>query len=113
MSNLFVIMLGIGMFTLIVLFLVGLILIARSIMVSDGTVSIEINGNKSNLLQVLSQGKLLQALSAKGIFLSSACGGGGTCAQCRCKILSGGGAPLPTETPHFTRTELREGWRLS
>ncbi len=111
MSDFLVIMLGMGMFTLIVLFLVTLILVARSLMVSDGSVLIEINGD--NPLQVLAQGKLLQALSSQGIFLSSACGGGGTCAQCRCKIMSGGGAPLPTEAPHFTRTELREGWRLS
>ena len=113
MSDLHVILLGMSMFTAIVLVLVAMILLARSVMVSSGQVIIDINGDPEKRLEASAGGKLLQTLAGENIFLSSACGGGGTCAQCRCKVLSGGGAALATEEPHFTRGELREGWRLS
>jgi len=103
--------LGVSMFTAVVLALVMVILFARSRMVSSGDVTILINGEKR--LTVPAGGKLLGTLSDGGLFLPSACGGGGTCAQCKCVIKSGGGAMLPTEESHFTRREANEGWRLS
>jgi len=105
------IVLGVGMFTAIVLALVAIILFARSQLVSSGNVHIDINGEKT--ITVPAGGKLLQTLSESGLFLPSACGGGGTCAQCKCRILEGGGAMLPTEEGHFTRRDAKEGWRLS
>lgn len=105
------IMLGVAMFTSVVLLLVGVILLARHQLVSRGDVSIEINGKKT--IEVSPGGKLLQTLSTNDLFLSSACGGSGTCAQCRCVIEEGGGAILATETLHFTPRDIREGYRLS
>ncbi|WP_193075168.1 NADH:ubiquinone reductase (Na(+)-transporting) subunit F [Pseudomonas sp. FME51] len=105
------IFLAIGMFTAIVLALVVVILIARSKLVSSGDVSIEINGERT--ITVPAGDKLLGTLASNGIFLSSACGGGGTCAQCKCVVETGGGEMLPTEESHFTRREAKEGWRLS
>ncbi|HHX33974.1 MAG TPA: NADH:ubiquinone reductase (Na(+)-transporting) subunit F [Gammaproteobacteria bacterium] len=107
----FEIFLAIGMFTAIVLALVVMILIARARLVSDGDVTININGERT--ITVPAGGKLLQTLAGNNIFLSSACGGGGTCAQCTCVINSGGGEMLPTEESHFTKREAKEGWRLS
>ncbi len=102
---------GVGMFTAIVLLLVIIILYARSHLVSSGDVSILINGEKT--ITVPAGGKLLQTLSEAELFLPSACGGGGTCAQCKCIVSDGGGSMLPTEESHFTRREGGEGWRLS
>lgn len=106
-----VIVLGVGMFTAIVLSLVAVILFARGRMVSSGNINIEINGEKT--ISVPAGDKLLQTLAANDIFLASACGGGGSCAQCKCIISDGGGSMLPTEEPHFTNREAKEGWRLS
>ena len=106
-----VIALGVGMFTAIVISLVIIILFARSKMVSSGNVNIEINGEKT--LSVSAGDKLLQTLANNQMFLASACGGGGSCAQCKCIIKDGGGSMLPTEEPHFTPREAAEGWRLS
>lgn len=105
------IILGVVMFTVIVLALVMIILGARAKLVSSGDVKIEINGEKT--ITVSAGGKLLQTLAANDLFLASACGGGGTCAQCKCIIEEGGGAMLPTEKNHFTPREEKEGWRLS
>jgi Na+-transporting NADH:ubiquinone oxidoreductase subunit F len=102
---------GVGMFTAIVLALVGIILVARNSLVSSGNVAIEINGEKT--ITVPAGGKLLQTLSEADLFLPSACGGGGTCAQCKCIVNEGGGSMLPTEESHFTRRDASEGWRLS
>ncbi|MEP4148125.1 MAG: NADH:ubiquinone reductase (Na(+)-transporting) subunit F [Halioglobus sp.] len=102
---------GVAMFTAIVLALVAIILFARSALVSSGDVSIEINGEKT--ITVPAGGKLLQTLSESGLFLPSACGGGGTCAQCKCIVNDGGGSMLPTEEGHFTKRDAAEGWRLS
>lgn len=107
------IILGVVLFAVIVLALVAVILSARAKLVSSGDVSIEINEDADKTITVSAGGKLLQTLASNGVFLSSACGGGGTCAQCKCKVLEGGGSPLPTEEPHFTKGELRDGWRLS
>ncbi len=105
------ILLGVLMFTVIILCLVLGILFARKRLVASGDVNIEINGEKS--LTVSAGDKLLQTLADAGLFLPSACGGGGSCAQCRCIISEGGGAILPAEESHFTRRQAREGWRLS
>jgi len=108
-----VIILGVVMFTAVVLALVAVILAARAKMVSSGNVTIEINDDPEKAITVPAGGKLLQTLADKGIFLASACGGGGTCAQCKCQVLDGGGSMLPTEESHFTLREGKEGWRLS
>jgi Na+-transporting NADH:ubiquinone oxidoreductase subunit F len=105
------IILGVAMFTVIVLGLVAIILMARSRLVASGDVTIEINGEKT--ISVPAGGKLLQTLASHELFLASACGGGGTCAQCKCIVNEGGGSMLPTEESHFTRREANDGWRLS
>lgn len=107
----FEVFLAIGMFTAIVLALVVIILIARAKLVSSGDVNILINDERT--VTVPAGGKLLQTLAANNIFLSSACGGGGTCGQCDCQVFDGGGEMLPTEASHFTRREGQEGWRLA
>lgn len=107
------IVLGVGMFTVIVLALVVLILMARSRLVSTGNVHIDINDDPEKGIDVPSGGKLLTTLADKGIFVSSACGGGGTCAQCKVIVHDGGGDILPTEEGHFSTREIKEGWRLS
>ena len=107
------IILGVVMFTVIVLTLVAVILAARSKLVSTGDVTIEVNGDPEHTIKTPAGGKLLQTLAAEGVFLASACGGGGTCAQCKCKVLDGGGSMLPTETGHFTKRDEQEGWRLA
>ncbi|MEL7462363.1 MAG: NADH:ubiquinone reductase (Na(+)-transporting) subunit F [Pseudomonadota bacterium] len=103
--------LGIFLFTLIVLALVTIIMAARSRLVSTGDVNITINGEKT--IAVPAGGKLLQTLAEQKLFVPSACGGGGTCAQCRVKIHSGGGSILPTEEGHITKREAQGGDRLS
>ncbi len=105
------IILGVVLFTAIVFALVFVILAARAKLVSSADVTITINGEKE--LSVSAGGKLLQTLANNGVFLASACGGGGTCAQCKCIVLSGGGSMLPTEESHFTKREASQGWRLS
>jgi Na+-transporting NADH:ubiquinone oxidoreductase subunit F len=109
----FEILSGVAAFTGVVLLLVLVILAARAKLVSSGNVHIEINEDPAKALEATGGGKLLGTLAAHGIFLSSACGGGGTCGQCRCQVLVGGGDILPTEVDHFTRKEVREGYRLS
>jgi len=104
---------GVVLFTVVVMALVGVILFARSRLVSTGDVQIEINGDPEKSITVPAGGKLLNTLADAGIYLSSACGGGGTCAQCKCQVLEGGGSMLPTEEGHFTRGQKRDHWRLS
>lgn len=104
---------GVAMFTVVIMALVLVILYARTHLVSSGDVRIEINGDPERTITVPAGGKLLQTLADKGIFLSSACGGGGTCAQCRCHVMEGGGAILPVEEGHFTRGEIRDHARLA
>lgn len=103
--------LGITFFTAIVLLLVFVILVARGYLSPVGKVKILINNEKEVSTSVGT--KLLTALAANDLFVSSACGGGGTCGQCRVKVYSGGGAILPTETTYITPREAREGERLS
>lgn len=103
--------LGVFLFTLIIFTLVAMILFARSKLVSTGDVNIIINGEKT--IAVPAGGKLLQTLAAEKLFVPSACGGGGTCAQCRVKVHSGGGSILSTELSHITKREAACGDRLS
>ncbi|MGD1839581.1 MAG: NADH:ubiquinone reductase (Na(+)-transporting) subunit F [Thermonemataceae bacterium] len=102
-------------FTVVILFLVGLLLFAQSQLVSSGDVRIVINGDTENPLVVPVGSTLLTTLatSNKEIFLPSACGGGGTCAMCKCQIMEGGGDVLPTETVHLSRKEKEEKVRLA
>ena len=103
---------GVILFTLIVLSLVVVIMVARFYLVPRGDVSIVINGDSENALSVPTGGKLLGTLAGAKIFLPSACGGQGTCAQCKVAVLTGGGDILPTEIDYMTRREVREGMRL-
>ncbi len=102
---------GVLVFTVVVLALVSLILLARKQLIPSGDVKILINGEKE--IAVSQGGKLMGALADQGIFVSSACGGGGTCAQCVVKIHEGGGDLLDTEKGHISKREAREGCRLS
>ncbi len=104
---------GVAMFTVMIMSLVAIILAARSRLVSTGAVVVEINDDPEHSLSVNAGGKLLNTLADAGIFLSSACGGGGTCGQCRCQVFEGGGSALPVEESHFTRGQIRDNWRLS
>ncbi|HMP80379.1 MAG TPA: NADH:ubiquinone reductase (Na(+)-transporting) subunit F [Pirellulaceae bacterium] len=105
------ILLAVGLFTGVVLVLVALIELARRWLVPSGNVTIDVNAQKQ--LSVPVGGKLMGALADHGIFVSSACGGGGTCAQCKVTIFEGGGDILATERNHINRREAREGVRLS
>jgi Na+-transporting NADH:ubiquinone oxidoreductase subunit F len=109
----FEITLAIVTFTLVVLALVAVILLAKSRLVQTGDITISINGDPSKAITVPAGGKLLNTLSAEKILVSSACGGGGTCGQCTVKILDGGGDILPTERNHISKRDAREGIRLS
>lgn len=104
---------GIGMFTLVVCLLVIVILIAKKQLVATGEVTISINEDAEKSIQVAAGDKLLGALASQSIFIPSACGGGGTCGQCRVKIKAGGGDILPTEMGHITKKEAKEGCRLA
>ena len=106
-TNLLEIGLGVAMFTSIVLTLVLIILIARSRLVSTGQVSISIN--REQTIQAGVGKKLQSALADAQLFVAAACGGGGTCGQCRVKVIEGGGAILATEAALITKREAAEG----
>ena len=105
------IILGVVLFTAIVLTLVGVILFARSKLVAQGSVAIVVNEQRT--LEAPVGGKLIGALADAGLYVSSACGGGGTCGQCKVKVLEGGGSLLPTESSHVTKREALAGTRLA
>jgi Na+-transporting NADH:ubiquinone oxidoreductase subunit F len=105
--------LGVGMFIAIVLALVFIIMFAKSKLVPEGDVQILINGDPAKSITTSPGGKLLGALADSGIFVSSACGGGGSCGQCHVHIKSGGGEILPTELDHISKRDAKEGLRLS
>ncbi len=98
-------------FLLVTLLLVTLLLFVKQKLSPSGPVTITINGEKKII--VGSGSTLLTTLGSEKIFLPSACGGGGSCVQCECHVLEGGGEALPTETPHFTKKELKSGIRLA
>ncbi len=107
------IILGVSMFTTIVILLVLVILFAKSKLVSSGDVTISINGDPEKSVVTAAGGKLLGALADQGIFIPSACGGGGTCGQCRVDVHSGGGDILPTEEGHINKRQAKAGCRLA
>lgn len=104
---------AIGAFTVVILLLVMLLLFAQAKLVQQGNVKIIINGDEANPVLVPAGTTLLSTLSDQKIFLPSACGGGGTCAMCKCQVLEGGGDVLPTEVGHLSRKEQQENVRLS
>lgn len=104
---------GIVAFTALVLLLAVIILFAKSKLVDSGDITISINDDPEKGITLPAGGKLLGALASKGIFVSSACGGGGSCGQCRVIVKSGGGEILPTELSHISKKEAKEGWRLA
>jgi Na+-transporting NADH:ubiquinone oxidoreductase subunit F len=98
-------------FLLVIIFLVAILLTAKRYLVASGNVKAVINGDAE--IEIPSGSTLLGAMSAINVFLPSACGGKGSCAQCKCQVLEGGGEILPTETVHFSRKQIKENWRLS
>jgi Na+-transporting NADH:ubiquinone oxidoreductase subunit F len=110
-STLGTVLATVAAFLVVTLLLVTLLLFVKQKLSPSGPVKILINGERE--IEVSSGDSLLTTLGAQKIFLPSACGGGGTCIQCECHVLSGGGEALPTETPHFSRKELAHGARLS
>lgn len=104
---------GMALFTGIVVVLVLVVEFARGRLVSAGKVEVIINGDRNNALQLATGGKLLNALAEQKIFLPSACGGGGTCGECRVVVLRGGGGILDTERAKLSRAQINEGYRLS
>ena len=107
------IILGVAMFTAIVMVLVLLILFAKSKLVNTSDIAVEVNGDLDKSFTAPAGDKLLNMLSSQGIFVSSACGGGGSCGQCRVVIKEGGGDILPTELSHINKREAKEGCRLA
>ncbi len=101
---------AVAVFLTIIILLVALLLFAKSKLTQTGPVRITINGQEP--IEVSAGGTLLSTLGNAKIFLPSACGGGGTCAMCRCQVMEGGGDILPTEAPYFSRKEIKENWRL-
>jgi Na+-transporting NADH:ubiquinone oxidoreductase subunit F len=108
-----VIITAIVAFTLLILLLVFILLFAQSKLVQSGDVNIVVNGDNESPMVTSAGGTLLSTLSAQKVFLPSACGGGGTCAMCKCVVEDGGGEVLPTEVGHLSRTEQKENVRLA
>ncbi len=102
---------SVAVFLAITLILVLALLFAKSKLIPSGNVKLKVNGEKE--FEAPLGGSLLNTLQGEGIFLSSACGGSGSCGQCRCRVPAGGGEILPTEKPFFSRKEIKENWRLS
>lgn len=102
-----------AVFAGVILALVGLLLVARRQLVPLGDVTIAVNDDPDKALKVAPGQTLLSALAAEKIFIPSACGGGGTCAMCKCQVVEGGGDILPTETGHINLSERKENWRLA
>ena len=109
--NTTIILISVAVFLLLTLLLVIVLLVAKSKLVPSGNVKLTINGEKE--AEVPIGGTLLNTLQSENIYLSSACGGGGACGQCRCRVVEGGGEILPTEKGFFSRKEQSEHWRLA
>ena len=101
---------SIGVFLVIIMLLVVILLVAKRFLVSSGNVTITINDKDK--LEVESGNSLLSTLTSNGVFLPSACGGKGSCGQCKCQVLEGGGDILPSEKGHFSRKQQQDHWRL-
>ena len=108
--NILSILYAVGVFLTVILLLVIILLVAKRFLVSSGNVKVTINGDKE--YDIPAGGTLLNQLGEAGVHLPSACGGKGSCGQCKCQVTSGGGEILPTETVHFSRKQQKEGWRL-
>ena len=106
-----ILLVSVGIFLVVTLLLVIVLLVAKSKLVPSGNVKLTINGEKE--AEVPIGGTLLSTLQGENIYLSSACGGSGSCGQCRCRVVEGGGEILPTETGFFSRKEQKEHWRLA
>ena len=102
---------GVGIFLIMTLLLVVILLVAKKFLVSSGNVTVTINSDRK--VEVESGRPLLSALATKNVFLPSACGGKGSCGQCKVQVTEGGGDILPTEAVHFTRKEIKDNWRLA
>ncbi len=102
---------GVGIFLVMTLLLVVILLVAKKYLVSSGNVTVTINNDKK--VEVASGVPLLSAMATKDVFLPSACGGKGSCGQCKVQVTAGGGEILPTEAVHFTRKEIKDDWRLA
>lgn len=113
MSSMMIIILSIAVFSAVILMLVAVLTIAEKRLVPQGEVKILINNDEEKSPSVSPGGTLLNALSNSKIFLPSACGGGGTCAMCKCQVISGGGDILPTELNHISRKDAQNNWRLA
>jgi len=100
-------------FSMLILFLVLILTIAEKKLTPQGDATIIINGDTSKSPTVKPGSSLLSSLAAENIFIPSACGGGGTCSQCKCQVISGGGDILPTEVSHFSRSEIKDNYRLA
>ena len=109
--NTTIILISVAVFLLLTLLLVVVLLVAKSKLVPSGNVKLTINGEKE--AEVPIGGTLLNTLQSENIYLSSACGGSGSCGQCRCRVVEGGGEILPTEKGFFSRKEQSEHWRLA
>lgn len=109
-SGLTTIVVGAVVFLVITLILVGSLLFAKAKLIPSGNVKMIVNGEKE--FEVPLGGTVLSTLQSQGIFLSSACGGSGSCGQCRCQVLEGGGNILPTEVGFFSRKQMKDHWRL-
>ena len=97
-------------FLVVILLLVIVLLVAKKYLVASGNVKVLLNGEKE--MEIGAGGSLLSAMANAGVFLPSACGGKGSCAQCKCQVLEGGGEILPTEMVHFSRKQIKDNWRL-
>jgi Na+-transporting NADH:ubiquinone oxidoreductase subunit F len=101
---------AVAVFLIVILVLVIILLVAKRYLVSSGNVKVVINGDKE--YEIPAGGSLLNAMGEAGVHLPSACGGKGSCGQCKCQVLEGGGEILPTETVHFSRKQQKDHWRL-
>ena len=101
---------AVGVFLAVILLLVVILLVAKRYLVASGDVKVTINGDK--VYDIPAGGTLLASLNNAGVHLPSACGGKGSCGQCKCQVLEGGGEILPTETVHFSRKQQKDHWRL-
>ncbi len=108
--NLAAVLSSLVVFLVVIILLVIILLVAKKYLVASGNVKVLLNGEKE--MEIGAGGSLLSAMSAAGVFLPSACGGKGSCAQCKCQVLEGGGEILPTEAVHFTRKQIKDHWRL-
>ena len=107
------VLLGVLMFTFVILSMVGILMVARKQLVATGDVTIVVNDDPTKALTTAAGSTLLGTLAANKIFIPSACGGKGSCGVCTVVVTEGGGAMLPTEESHISRGEAREGCRLS